>query len=948
MSTPLIGTTLGKRYELQQRLQQTAIYDVYVALDQQTNQTVLAQLFNDHYASNAAFQDRFARDMQRIAPLQHKAILPVLDYQIQGGYVYIITETAAGGTLQSYLERATGANRLSAAEVMRAVLQLAQGLQYAHQQNVHHRDLKPANIVVDEAGDGLSLLFKGFEIFSMVQIGTDKSLQDTSGDPNYLAPEQINANRFDKRSDIYSLGVVLYEMLAGKPPYQANTRQQMLQQHHQPLPDIRQHSTNINAELEQVVRKSLDKNPDNRYQSAGALAQALTRAIQAANPAPPRPEEPKPAPPTAPAPATPAPRPSVEAELIIKQAGQIVERIRLNRSQITLGRSADQDVVLEDTSKRVSRSHLVIRGSATPYTVEDQKSGNGTLLDGKKLAPQKPYPWQIGQVITVGPYQLELKEYAATSAAPPVSAPAPVTSPPRIAQSPAPGPVAGVDVIKVVQPPPANVVIQPNQPQQVAIELQNKSAIVDWFEVRLGESAQIPSAWFQFSEQPIQLMPEGVGAISIMLRPPRQMDVAAGTYQIPLVATARENGSQKQLGTLTMQIAPFHEHAVELYPAEIRRGRRAILTIQNNGNAPDNYAISGQDRGDELIIKPEADYVTLVAGETRKIPLRIHPRFPQLTGSSHDTQFSVIVEPEAGTKLPDQKGTFRVHPRISRTVMGIVAVVLFGGTVSAGTLLSRAQTAFQQTQVAIERTTSAEETLAAALRITETASADLDEDDLSYSEELEIGTVPDNPDSDGDGLADGFEVDENGSNTNPLEPDTDRDELLDGTEWAMGFCYNPNNPITIGEEPDRLRFDRGVQCNQPTATPTPTATHTPTITPTAVPPNPDACVGSPPTRLSVGMQARVTTGEAGEENLGARLRTEARIAAETYKDTLRDSTPFLIVGGPACDPDQSLRFWEIRIGTDTAWIAEGNCLDSADEDRYYIEPLADIAPFACP
>jgi serine/threonine protein kinase len=247
---------------------------VYKAYQPAMERHVALKVLPRHMSSSEEFVNRFRREARLLAQLQHPHILPVFDYGESEGYPYIVMPFILSGTLADILRN----QRLSFSEVRRIMTQIGDALSYAHARGMIHRDIKPSNILIDERGN---CLLTDFGLARMAE-AAEKLTSSGSilGTPAYLSPEQATGFSLNHRSDLYSLGVVLYEMVTGHVPYTAETPYAVVYKHvHDPLPSARKSNPKLSEALELVIRKSLSKNPDDRYQTADEFTRAIQQAI---------------------------------------------------------------------------------------------------------------------------------------------------------------------------------------------------------------------------------------------------------------------------------------------------------------------------------------------------------------------------------------------------------------------------------------------------------------------------------------------------------------------------------------------------------------------------------------------------------------------------------------------------------------------------------------------
>ncbi len=301
--------TLGK-FQLLERLGRGGAAEVYKAYNPQLERLVAIKVLHAHLAEAPDFTGRFLREARVVALLQHPHIVQVFDFDTDHERPYMVMEYVPGSSLKSRLDECYArAERLPLVEVLRLFRALLSAVGYAHAQGMIHRDLKPANILLDPHGRPVLTDFGIARI-----LGADKLTASgmTLGTPAYMSPEQGQGQAADERSDLYALGIVLYECLTGSVPFDADTSVALLLKHiHQPVPVLTEARPDLDAALESIVNRALAKNPDERYQSAPELWAALAALPEAAllpeSAAPPVTAPPRPASVTPPEPTTAQP-----------------------------------------------------------------------------------------------------------------------------------------------------------------------------------------------------------------------------------------------------------------------------------------------------------------------------------------------------------------------------------------------------------------------------------------------------------------------------------------------------------------------------------------------------------------------------------------------------------------------------------------------------------------
>jgi len=272
----LTGKQFGP-YQIVSLVGEGGMATVFKAYQASMERNVALKVLPRQLAEAGDFSARFQREARLVAQLQHPHILPVFDYGQAEGYSYIVMPFVQSGTLAGLIQK----GRVSLPEVRRMITQLGDALGYAHEQNIVHRDVKPGNVLLDERNN---CLLTDFGLARMTQ-GLDRltSVGAVMGTPTYMSPEQASGAPLDGRSDIYSLGIILYEMITGRVPFYADTPVALGIKHIQePPPLARAIVPDLPESVELVLIKVLAKDPADRYQKA----EDFVRAIQAAIPEP--------------------------------------------------------------------------------------------------------------------------------------------------------------------------------------------------------------------------------------------------------------------------------------------------------------------------------------------------------------------------------------------------------------------------------------------------------------------------------------------------------------------------------------------------------------------------------------------------------------------------------------------------------------------------------------
>ncbi len=280
MAVSLEGQTLGK-YRVLEPLGSGGMARVYRGYHPQLDRFVAIKVLRSDLVDDEAFLGRFRREAQAVAGLRHPNIIQVYDFDAQDDIYYMVMELLDGDTLHARLnEYRVRREPMPYGDMVRILLDVLDGLAYAHQEGMVHRDIKPANVLLTRRGQAVVADFGIAQIVGGTRHTVSGALLGTL---NYMAPEQGLKGVSDARSDLYSLSVVFYEMLTRQPPYDADTPLAILMKHvNDPLPLPRDIEPSIPEAFERIVLKGLSKQPEDRYQKAAEMAQALQQAAVAA------------------------------------------------------------------------------------------------------------------------------------------------------------------------------------------------------------------------------------------------------------------------------------------------------------------------------------------------------------------------------------------------------------------------------------------------------------------------------------------------------------------------------------------------------------------------------------------------------------------------------------------------------------------------------------------
>src|SRR6185503_2879149 len=269
------GQMLGP-YRIINQIGKGGMANVYKAYQPSVDRYVAIKVLPSQLAESQEFATRFQQEARIIAKLEHPHILPVFDYGESDGVAYFVMRYLDAGTLRDKME---AGRPLPLNDIDRIFTQLTDALSYAHSFGIIHRDLKPANALIDSHGN---IFLIDFGIARLLESASPRLTQTDAimGTPAYISPEQAQGQDVDQRSDIYSLGIILYEMVTGRVPFTADTPLAVILKHiSDPMPLPSALKTDIPAPIEQVILKALAKKPQDRFATAAEFLSAWKRAL---------------------------------------------------------------------------------------------------------------------------------------------------------------------------------------------------------------------------------------------------------------------------------------------------------------------------------------------------------------------------------------------------------------------------------------------------------------------------------------------------------------------------------------------------------------------------------------------------------------------------------------------------------------------------------------------
>ena len=876
--TNLIGQTLNKRYRLDALLGDGGMGTVYRAADLNLERQVAIKLMHSHFARQEEFRARLVQEARTSAQLDHPSIVRVYDFGDSELGLFIAMEFVDGGSLRDHLRRLQRLQKyLPLAQCLQIGIQIAEALDYAHRRKIIHRDVKPGNIILkrlsrpDEAGaQPFRALLTDFGLVKL-QEGTSLTQSGaTVGTPTYMSPEQCEGRELDGRSDLYSLGIVLYELVANKLPFTFQTLSEAIAAHHNNVQPAT--ASTLRPEVPPIIDtlliRAMSKSPDQRFATGAEMADALRSAFVALEGLPTRVmlhqeldilDQ--------------VAEPPDGYELQIRTPGHADSLVPLTRSVVTLGRNLDNDIVLP--ADGVSRHHTRLQATSLGWEVVDLGGVNGTWLNEHRLRPEEPTPLVVGSVLRIGPYEM-IMQGPETPPLPedkgvPISAPITPGLPAgatvaRLSSSPSLGPPSssGTAVSEQTTPAPAGppaplaiymardkIVADPGQRVEVKVDVENRGDQED----RVTLSVQgIDPAWVEVPETFVVVPPRQTISIPFAIQAPRRRGTPSGRQRLRIDVKSQRYPNARVGATASLTVGTFVAFEADMNPTEVRLPGRTMVTIQNTGNAAASFNVAGRDLQQFVRFRGEREGIALQPNQTANVELVLEMRETNLFGEEDAYPFEVEVSagPTARQVLPGEAIARSIIPTpwlyvllfllIFGCVLGSLALVSnwgrflgFGEAPTATPTISLDQIGLTQTAAAFVQTAVVATQVSAATQVAGTAAieGDTDQDGLTASQETALGTDPNNPDSDADGLKDGDEV--LVYTTDPKLRDSDNDFLGDFDE-VNTYKTNPRANDTDGDRiPDGLEVNQGTN---PTVPEPPTATPPtpPTPNPTSPPP----------------------------------------------------------------------------------------------------------------
>ncbi|MEM7330979.1 MAG: protein kinase [Chloroflexota bacterium] len=938
----MIGEQI-EHYRIDAIQDQGALGTVYRAYDTNLIRPVALKLIFPKFVADSKFRDHIMNEAKAAAKLIHPNIATIYNFTQKGNSLYLISEFVLGHSLNQLLAKLTIMERsLRLADALMLGAEIADALAYAHQQGVLHRNLKPSNIMLKpldatpKRDDQLPIrpLVTDFGLTKHLSGDVKSNPEDLGPGLNYISPEHAIGNRLDGRSDIYVLGLILYELIAGQRPFQiyAPTEAMIMHALESP-PPLTQLIPSIPQDVSAVIAKAIAKQPEKRIQDMQQFAEQLRRAAKQVQPIQqendismadlleteltidaangqtkpnsivglslnqlPVPENelasilqealesensaneavssdhaetdqveilPSHTPPVLQNDQNDAPPAQIMPQLdhvVVQRPGYSPVMIQLDKDLLNIGRSRDNDIVLETSD--VSRRHAQLEKTSAGWRIVDLNSTGGTYWGGHKLLPNIPEAWNTNQALRIGPYALRWL---------PARAPRPFRTD-DLAQDERTKlhvvPTEGTQISSTkgnfsLMVTPVLIELNPGSAGVVQVELFNQGVEADHFSLRVVD---LPPTISSLSQNAVYLTPGERATLPITLTIPDDNPISAGHHPFQIVVRREGDSTDTAVISSRLTVGSSEKFSLGVWPLDIPQNGICQILIRNEGNTNGRFSLTGASSDPNLTFLGERGQIRVDSGQATTLSMTVATGKRPMFGRKQHVPFNIKVRSEAGHEQTET-GRLEVTPRLPAWILPVIEmfiVILFAG-VAFSSYFSNSGDDTSNIAIAQEQegdfafefgdehgVLPVGEFTPRPTIIPATATAELldeDNDGLTTADEFSFATDPNNPDTDGDGLLDGEEVglydtiptaadsdldglldgeEVNQYKTNPLFSDTDLDGVLDGQEVAEGT--DPLRFPTDSTENDEVveEIPREDEPFIPEDDPTPFATAIPT------------------------------------------------------------------------------------------------------------------------
>jgi serine/threonine protein kinase len=645
---------------------------VYKAQDTSLNREVAVKVLHSHFAQQPNFRERFLQEARTAARLDHPGIMKVYDFGEALSQLYIVMELISGENLQDILNKEWAQGKEFSSETStKLIRQIALTLDYLHKQGVLHRDIKPANIMLKpEPVEGLPYRPVLTDLGLVRLLDSPRLTQDgiSMGTPAYMSPEQASGQSTDARSDVYSLGILFYELAVGRLPFPIHSITEAIRYHtKEPPPPPRSLRPDLPESIEKVILKAVEKDPTKRFPDAAAMAQELEITLLSLPSQPiPRSKPPvKVASPVSPgrsaisgqreqargadaSSSTPKKVDGIQVTAKNKPPQFIPIKPRVkDMVEMSIGRDENADICLD--SPGVSRHHAKLTYDGTEYYLTDLNSTNRTFLGDAELLPGVAERWNPEKVAQIGTIILQL--ILAGQKVQPVKLP---SKPPserkgftRTNGSLVPITPGNTQLESRIwiDLEEKEFTVEAGKKVALNVNLLNQGGFVDQFHVTVKG---VEESWVSVQPPVVNLMPGDQASVAITFHPPRQPSSQAKKYDLMIRVIPEKPPKKVSTAPATLTILPFYQPRSDMHPEKIRGRKITRVTIQNMGNSPEQFILNPSDKGDELYFRPPQGQVKIQEGQQSAVEFRARLRSMRLFGSKQSHPFTIQVTSTQG------------------------------------------------------------------------------------------------------------------------------------------------------------------------------------------------------------------------------------------------------------------------------------------------------------
>lgn len=674
------------RYQVDAFLGEGTQSHQYIAHDLKLDRPVFIKVIRPEFAQDSELQEQLLQEVRITAALNHPNIVEIYDYDMVENHLFIVYELVNGVPVNGYMRHMRehrGHVKLS--QMLNLTSNVADALFYAHQKGIVHGHVRPEHVLLASAlpdqvlsfdDDGIPLQVKITD-FGLGQLTSDLSEVEQAMLP-YLSPEQCKGDKIDGRADIYAIGVMLYNLVTGRLPFEVDNIADAIHQHTsvQPIPPT-QFRPALPLAVEKLILRAMHKDPDKRFLSADEFATALSEVAETL-------------------------ADTIEAATVLDLEGQVIaitsegeppRKINLQGRYLFIGAEPNNDIVLP--AKGVSPYHARLEPSPMGWRVVDMGSRTGTFFGDARLLTDLGEEWSERQVLHIGPYALRRENFAPSglTAGSVSGEPGPLTRAGAAGVAGAAaatqdgvagegdGEAAGYESLTGILPPivtvatigvrllPQSLAVEAGDRGDIQISLTNQGTHVDHFQVTIDG---LPGEWIWLSDNDIQLMPGASGFLLMTIQPPRTSAAVAGTHTFQIRVQPLSTSEVWATANGTLTIHPFELLQVEMHPQRIRNKGLSTLSLHNQSNQPLNVSLKAKDPGDEIDFgeRNTATELAMTAGEKLELDLPVRAKSRPWVGARQYLPFEVNFDTADQTALP-QSGQLEVGPRIPSWLIAI-------------------------------------------------------------------------------------------------------------------------------------------------------------------------------------------------------------------------------------------------------------------------------------